>query len=259
MRRVAVKIAYLGEDFAGSQIQPGMRTVEGDVMSDLKRIGNLDDEIVNLKCASRTDRGVNALGNVVVFNTSFDDDAVLLKALNAVSKGVFYLSIADVNEEFNPRHANERVYRYMLPAEGLDAKTVRRCASLFEGTHDLVRFCKPDGRSTEIDMRSVKVRRSGDVFAIEFRAEYFLWNLIRRIVAAIASVGRGDSAMDEVKRALNGEEISFGIARADALTLVDVIYNDIEFNVPAASDAIALRAKDELFRLALKRTFFGSL
>jgi tRNA U38,U39,U40 pseudouridine synthase TruA len=30
-RRLAAKIAYLGEDFSGSQRQPGLRTVEGEV------------------------------------------------------------------------------------------------------------------------------------------------------------------------------------------------------------------------------------
>ncbi|MDR0198863.1 MAG: tRNA pseudouridine(38-40) synthase TruA, partial [Methanomassiliicoccaceae archaeon] len=180
MRRVAVKIAYLGDGFAGSQIQPGLRTVEGDVISDLKKISNLDDDRIDLRCASRTDRGVNALGNVAVFNTPFDDNFALLRALNAVSKDIFYRSIADVGGDFNPRHANERVYRYILPAAGMDPRRVRECAALFEGTHDLIRFCKHDGRPTVTDMRSVTVSEDGDVLVIEFRSEYFLWNQIRR-------------------------------------------------------------------------------
>ncbi|MDR0790988.1 MAG: tRNA pseudouridine(38-40) synthase TruA [Methanomassiliicoccaceae archaeon] len=258
MRRVAVKIAYLGEGFAGSQIQPDVRTVEGEVLSNLIMLTGLSEEDIDLRCASRTDRGVNALGNVVVFNITFDDDLVLLKALNAVSRGVFYRSVADVDRSFNPRHANERVYRYVLPPKGIDVALAERCAGLFEGEHDFVRFCKTDGKPTMMHMRSVKLRKNDDILVIEFRSEYFLWNLIRRIVAAISSVGRGDASLGDVERALNGENISFGIARPDALTLMDVVYDRIEFMAPAA-DMFDDRIEEELFSSSLKAAFFSSL
>jgi tRNA pseudouridine38-40 synthase len=256
MRRVAVKIAYLGELFAGSQIQPGERTVEGDVMKDLKKICTLDENAIDLKCASRTDRGVNALGNVIVFHTSFADNAALLKALNAVSDGVFYRAAADVDEKFNPRHANERIYRYILPKAGMKTNAVKKCASLFVGEHDFARFCKQDDRNTIMEMRSVSVDDLGDAFMIEFRADHFLWNQIRRITAAISSVGRGSSTLEEVKQALKLEEITFGIARSDALTLYDVVYNDIQFKNAAS---IGSRVAEGRFSASLKKMFYDSL
>jgi len=256
MRRVAVKIAYLGDEFAGSQIQPDMRTVEGEVLSSLMTIGGNEDD--NLKCASRTDKGVNALGNVIVFSTNFNDDAVLLKALNSVSRGVFYRSAATVGDDFNPRYANERIYRYILPAAGIDIRQAEQCAALFEGEHDFIRFCKPDDRETRMNMRSVKLSKMNDIIVMEFRSEHFLWNLIRRIVSAIAAVGRGYASLDDVRRALNGEPISFGIARPDALTLIDIVYENVEFVVPSA-EMFDARIEEELFRWSLRKTFFDSL
>jgi len=256
MKRVAVKIAYFGDEFAGSQIQPGLRTVEGDALTDLKKIGTLGDNAIDLKAASRTDRGVNAIGNVIVFNTAFDDNAALLKALNAVSKGVFYRSIADVGKGFNPRHAKERVYRYILPSFGMDADSVRECASLFVGTHDFARFCKHDDRNTVIDMRSVTVDEDIGIFILEFRSEYFLWNQIRRMVAAISSVGWGDSGIRDVERALRGRDVSFGVARPDALTLMDIVYDNVSF-VPAES--LGPRAGEKRFELILRNMFLDSL
>jgi len=258
MRRVAVKIAYLGDEFVGSQIQPGHRTVEGDVLSDIMKISGLGADDIGLRCASRTDRGVNALGNVVVFNTTFEDNVVLLKALNAVSGGVFYRSAASVNDDLNPRHATERIYRYILPATGMDVNAAKECASLFEGEHDLIRFCRPDGKPTVINMRSVKIEKDDEFLIIEFRSEYFLWNLIRRIVSAISSVGSGNSSIDDVKRALNGEPITFGIARADALTLVDVVYDHVEFVTPP-TDMFRSRTDEESLRQRIRRTLFDSL
>jgi len=255
MRRVAVKVAYLGEEFAGSQIQPDLKTVEGEVLSNLTSINNGEPD---MRCASRTDRGVNALGNVVVFNTDFDDDTVLLKALNAVSGGVFYRSVATVDENFNPRHASERIYRYILPVNEIDVDRAKQCASLFIGEHDFIRFCRSNDKDTKMNMRSVIVSRSDDVLVIEFRSEYFLWNQIRRIVAAISSVGKGDASVEDVEKALNGGPMSFGLARPDALTLIDVIYNDIEFVTPAA-DMFDAKVKEEMFRYSLKNAFFNSL
>jgi tRNA pseudouridine38-40 synthase len=256
MKRIAVKIAYLGDEFAGSQIQPDLRTVEGEVLSNLTAIKNCDEP--DMKCASRTDRGVNALGNVVVFNTDFNDNDVLLKALNAVSKGVCYRSAATVDKDFNPRHADERVYRYILPADGINVEKAKECASLFVGEHDFIRFCKADDKPTVMNMHSVTVNEGEEVLIIEFRSEYFLWNQIRRIASAISSVGRGEMSVDAVRDALNGRPISIGPARPDALTLIDVIYNDIEFITPAA-DLFSEKIKEELFVYSLRNEFFNSL
>lgn len=259
MRRVAVKIAYLGKDFSGLQIQPGFRTVVGDVLCDLDRIGGgKSQEWFDIKTAGRTDKGVNALDNVIVFNTEFEDNDDLLRALNSVSKSIFYKSSATVDVNFNPRHANARVYRYVLPSEGLDIAKVAECAQLFVGEHDFARFCKDDGKPTVTEIESISVEPSEGTIVLTFRAQYFLWNMIRKISAAVASVGRGQHTVDDVKAALNGEPINFGLARPDALTLTDVIYDYIEFREPERK-GYTDRVDEELFAGKLREEFFRSL
>lgn len=258
-RRVAVRIAYLGNDFSGSQYQPGLRTVLGDVASDLAETGGgRSEEWFDLKCASRTDAGVNALGNVIVFNTFFNDDAKLLKALNAVSGRIYYTAIATVDADFNPRFADERVYRYMLPAKGIDVGLARECAELFTGEHDFVRFCKANGKPTVLDMRSIEVSEEGGMLILVFRARYFLWNMIRKITAAISSVGAGDTPIERIGRALEGDDMVVKIVRPDALTLMEVRYDGIDFSVPAG-DLFTKRTDEEKFVLSLKNDFFSSL
>ena len=78
MRRVAVKIAYLGDEFNGSQIQPtddnpSIRTVAGEILKNLELVDHVPPEKIDLKFASRTDAGVSALGNVITFYTEFKD------------------------------------------------------------------------------------------------------------------------------------------------------------------------------------------
>lgn len=258
MIRTAVKIAYLGNDYSGSQIQPDHRTVEGDILSDLKIIMKIPSEEIDLKLASRTDKGVNALGNVAVFNSVIMDLDILLKALNAVSKNVFYRSIAIVNNDFNPRYADVRRYRYVLPARDKDVLLMKECAKLFVGEHDFKRFCRSEGKPTVAKIDSIDILVENDVIVMDFSARYYLWNQIRRITSAIASVGMGDCELSDVKDALEGKDVTFGLARPDGLTLTDVHYNNVEFTVPSA-DMFDNRIEEEMFMLRLKTLFFTSL
>ena len=259
MRRVAVRIAYLGKDFSGSQIQPGHRTVMGDIIADLERVsGGKEEEWFDLKAAGRTDKGVNALDNVVVFNTTFDDDCELLKALNSVSKRIFYRASTTVGEDFNPRYANSRTYRYVLPSKGIDFEKAKECSRLFIGEHDFIRFCKLDDKPTIIDLKSIEMETDGDRIILTFTSQFFLWNMIRKIVAAIACVGRGERTMDDVRNALNGKVINFGIARPDALTLTEVRYDYITFSEPGCR-YYGDRIDEETFADSIRDDFFRSL
>ena len=259
-RRVAVKIAYRGRDFSGSQVQPGLFTVMGEVARVLVETGDgRDEDWFDLKCSSRTDVGVNALGNVITFRTYFDDNAVMLKALNGATKSVHFRGAADVPDDFNVRYADTRVYRYVMPKGNMDMALVRECAMLFLGYHDFARFCKYDGKPTDMTLERIEVDEKEDTVEIAFESRYFLWNQIRRICSAVIRVGKGMAKLDDVKAALfDLKETNFGVARADALTLVDVKYEDIEFEYP---DVNTLRWKREAmkFDLSLEKAFVDEI
>ena len=258
MRRVAVRFAYLGEGFSGSQIQPGARTVEGEMRTALRKVCGLDDPDLDLRIASRTDKGVNALGNVAVFHTGIDDPDTLLRALNAVSDGVFYTAFAEVDGDFNPRHASSREYRYVLPSKDMDVDLARECAGLFVGEHDFARFCRPDGKPTVVTVDSIDVSTEGDTIVLTYRARYFLWNMVRRTAAAIRSVASGHSTLDDVRSALDGNDINFGIARADALTLTSVDYEGLTFTT-SHSHVLSEKVDECAFSSDLRRGFYTAL
>lgn len=249
----AVKLAYDGRAFMGSQRQPGERTVEGETIEALARIGAITSPAESrFRFASRTDRGVSALGNVAAFCTDFEQGA-LLRALNAASEDLFFFAWAEVPDSFTPRRARGRWYRYLLPAEGLDLGRVRECAALFEGRHDFKRFCKPDGRSTMKTVTSVEVRQQDGLLVVDLRAREFLRNMVRRTVAAMSEVGKGRASLEEVRAALNGEDTSFGLAPAEQLTLMDIEYafDFVMETPPTLSRKVAAYQLDARSRLAL--------
>ena len=66
MRRIMLTVAYDGTDFHGWQVQPGVRTVEGELNKCLSELLGTEIQVIG---ASRTDAGVHAMCNAAVFDT----------------------------------------------------------------------------------------------------------------------------------------------------------------------------------------------
>jgi len=185
------------------------------------------------RVASRTDRGVSALGNVMAFDTSFREGE-LLRALNANSETVHFLAKANVPPTFSPRRAWRRWYRYLLPDQGLDVELMGEAALLFEGRHDFRSFCKKEGRSTVRTVESVRLTKRSGMVVVDVKAREFLWNMVRRMVAALESVGVKETSLREISRGLEGEQIQAGLAPPENLFLMEVEYR-FPFNAECPS------------------------
>src|SRR5438132_8052923 len=112
--RIALKIAYDGRSFFGYQRQPDRRTVEGECIAALRSAKIIrDPKEAFFRSASRTDRGVSAVGNVIAFNTSLSAGAAI-GAFNDRVRNVWGWAATEVADSFHPRHALERWYRYHL-------------------------------------------------------------------------------------------------------------------------------------------------
>ncbi len=258
MTDLAVRIAYRGEGFSGSQIQPGLVTVEGTLLASIERVTGLAPDDIDLKLASRTDKGVNATGNVAAFESGGADPAPLLKALNSIYGGVLCTAYARVDDSFLPRHADMRTYEYVMKSDGMDVGLAEQCMALFEGEHDFSGFCKSEGKGTVIDMKEASVREEGDVLVLTFRADHFLWNMIRRIASTVSRVASGRIDISRVEVGLSGGWSNFGLAPAEGLTLTDVFYDGVEF-IPSPDPALRVRRADGLYRAHLSDRFYRGL
>lgn len=225
--RLALKIGYDGTRFSGSQVQPSVRTVHGELASALREMGHDDPEI---RWAGRTDAGVSAAGNVAVFDTPLAP-ASLLPGLSFRMKDAWAWASAEVAREFEPRHATRRRYRYFLrtatPAEQL-ADAMR----LFVGTHDFTGFCKlePDVEPVRTVL-STNATRDGPYVILDVVGGSFLWNQVRRMVSAAERVADGRVPAKQVEEILaRGTPADLGTAPPEPLVLLDVEYAGILFH-----------------------------
>jgi tRNA pseudouridine38-40 synthase len=224
--RLGLKVYYDGRAFYGSQVQPDKRTVEGEL---LKALGKLGIEVKNFQGAARTDRGVSALGNVYAFDA---ERKPLPRALNSVlPSDLRALAVMEAPAEFNPRRdALEKVYKYFLYDRGYDLEEIRRAAKLFEGEHSFHNFCKLEkGRNPVRCLKKIEVAEHGGVIVLTFLGQSFLWQMVRRLVTALRGAGEGRVSLEELRECLQGScKRKFPPSPPEQLMLWSVRY-DFEF------------------------------
>jgi tRNA pseudouridine38-40 synthase len=180
-RRIALKFAYDGSKFFGFQRQPEKLTVEGSLVNALLKVGAIQSSReCGYRSSSRTDRGVSALGNIISFRTQFACRDVC-SAVNSEMEDVWAYSAVEVPDAFNPRHARQRWYRYYLARSGQDLALMQETASRFVGIHDFSGYARKDRRNPMRKIDSIEISDAGMFYSMDFKAESFLWNMVRRI------------------------------------------------------------------------------
>jgi tRNA pseudouridine38-40 synthase len=204
--RFRATVEYDGTEFAGFQAQPASRTVQGELEAALARLsGGIRQPVMG---AGRTDAGVHATGQVIAFTYPGTlSAAALMEALNGMlPPDVAISGLRRAPAGFNPRYAARyREYRYTIwngprsplrertslwVRSELDVTAMAEAATAFEGRHDFSPFGGADPQPVRTVHR-LRVRRQGSVVTIDVRADAFLRGMVRRIVAALLAVGRG--------------------------------------------------------------------
>jgi tRNA pseudouridine38-40 synthase len=227
----AVKFAYDGRGFHGYARQPKLKTIEGEIIKSLIKHGFVEDtEQSCFRSASRTDKGVSALGNVVVFNADSSKTRIL-QALSDDFTDIIFYGITNVEPDFFPRYAKQRSYRYYLKKDKLDAELAITAASSFTGEHNFSNFARVEEFKNPVRIiNNIIVTEEDEFLIIDFYAQTFLWHQIRRTVSAIERVGRNELEKERIMDALNNpdKKVDFGLAPAEPLILKDIMY-DFEF------------------------------
>jgi len=231
--RVALKFAYDGRNFHGFARQPNLKTVEGELIQNLIQHGLIEDATeARFRSASRTDAGVSALGNVVAFNTKSSKEQVFRKLTSSVTDAdILLYGMKVVESDFYPRYAKWRIYRYYLNKNNLELDEILSVASIFIGEHNFGNFARIETSKDPVrTIDNIVLTEENDFFIIDFYAQTFLWNQVRRVVSAIVKVGIGKLTKKQITDALDNpdKKVALGLARPEPLILKDVIY-DFEF------------------------------
>ncbi|HEY4753935.1 MAG TPA: tRNA pseudouridine synthase A, partial [Candidatus Limnocylindrales bacterium] len=175
--RFRATVEYDGTDFAGFQLQPNARTVQGELEAVLARLNG--GERVAVDGAGRTDAGVHATGQVIAFTyTGRVPGPELQRAVNAqLPRDVAIRDLRRAPDGFHPRYAARyREYRYTVwngprsplrerTALGvrvpLDVAAMASAGPVLEGRHDFSSFGAADSRSPVRTVHTVRVRKEG--------------------------------------------------------------------------------------------------
>jgi len=239
-------IEYDGTAFAGSQVQPNARTVQGELEDALNR---LIGERTRVHLAGRTDAGVHATGQVVAFCYPRELPRggglpELRRRLNAaLPPDLAVRSLRPAPRGFDPRReARWRVYRYRILMNGasrplerhrtleiddrLDVESMRIAAARMVGERDFAALGSHVHGRTVRDLAEVRVTRRGELVELRVTANAFLRRMVRSMVALLIEVGRGRLDPYEVERLLagGGRALHGRAAPARGLTLERVIY-----------------------------------
>ncbi len=230
--RIAFRLAYDGSRYFGYVRQLGKTTVEGELLKSFRRCG-LYSELRRswYRVAARTDRGVSALGQVVALETLKEPD---LEEINSnLPDDIVVLDAIEVNDEFDPRTQTvSKQYRYVCEKQqDFDVEKAKGAAKLLEGLHNFKFFCKREaGRPLVAELAYAGVQE-GEYLKFDFIAQVFLRQQVRRMAAAILSVGTGKIDLEDIKNAIEGRaKHSFSPAPPEGLFLVRTKYKRIVFS-----------------------------
>ena len=245
-RNLRLEVQYDGTGYHGWQIQPRLRTIQGELTRTLESIVR---EQVHVCGSGRTDAGAHALAQICHFHTTSRlDVSSLWKALNSrLPATIRVTGIETVAADFHARHhARTKHYRYRTlntawcpPFEypyvqhfyrRLDYEKLNCAAELVVGRRDFSAFCDADSQA------KCKIRKvTSSLFVFDTRrklleynvcADGFLHHMVRNLVGTFLEVGRGKLPVEAIPAILESRDRSRAgpTAPAKGLFLVRVGY-----------------------------------
>ena len=234
------RIGYLGDAFHGSQIQPDVRTVQGELIRVFRSLkwltGPKEEQLLVL--SSRTDAGVHVRinGGIVDLDRTLWEALSPRKMIRAVDdrldRNIAFLTVEEVESTFNPRMALHRTYRYRLEAMEFWIEPQKedfcRWLDLFVGTYDARNFARlEEGKNPMRTVLETKPWMDGDrLIGFEVTGEAFLWNQVRRMANALFRLAVGELEENDIQQAIEHPmvPVDFGVAPPEWLVLWGVAW-----------------------------------
>ena len=223
------RLFYLGDHYHGSQHQPGLRTVQGELIRAISKWSGESHSPQTVHLSGRTDRGVHSLGQLALITT---DRKISIEGINKhLPEDIVLWAKIIAPEDFKPRSSVlMRHYRYFLDDswKTIDLKNIRKAIHLLLGSNDFQFLSKPDERrNTVTTVLNMAIAEFSGVFFLDVFGTSFLWKFVRKVVTLLTEIGQGKKKPDVVLEVLKGSRRTFrgGIEPAppENLVLVETI------------------------------------
>lgn len=238
-------LRYDGRNYYGWQRLRDKPTLQGATESALEQALG---QRVAVAAAGRTDRGAHAEGQVISFRLSKHLPADELADMLAqhLADDIQLIEADNVPLTFHARtSAVAKVYQYRIVStakishqqEGrvwhlpkrLDVGKMQEAARRLVGQQDFASFATKSRFAkgpTLRDLQEATVNQGDDALVLQFRADSFLYHMVRNMVRALAKVGEGRFGPERISEILAAKDraASPGSAPASGLYLMRVIY-----------------------------------
>jgi len=249
-RNFKLTLAYDGHDFAGWQVQPDRKTIQGTLVSVIEQITG---EKTLPQGSGRTDAGVHALAQVA--SVAIESPIPLKnfrKAMNdLLPEAIRVLNVEEVVDEFHARKsARAKTYKYRIfrgeicppflaryvyhHPYPLNEEAMIEAAGIVVGEHDFTSFAAvdPEARKEALEVNNIRTvycskwQREGEELTYSIRGNGFLHHMVRNLVGTFLMIGKGNLSDKDLKRIVELRDRSAAAATAPAsgLVLVSVEY-----------------------------------
>ena len=223
-----LRVAYDGGAYAGWQVQPTLKTVQGELRTRLRLMLRCPE--LKIYGCSRTDAGVHALDQQVSFTAStlaeFTPEHLVAKLNRWLPDDIVVLSAAVREPGFNARlHNAGKAYTYcMSPGRKvnplfarfvwrtprpLDVDAMRAAATHLVGEHDFASFAANSGQEIESTVRTVyrlELLEDRGLLFLNAVGESFLYKMVRALAGFLVHVGAGHAAPEDAVRVLQAKD-----------------------------------------------------
>jgi tRNA pseudouridine38-40 synthase len=218
-----MELSYHGADFAGWQIQPNERTVQGELMDKVSTLLNEEIEVVG---AGRTDAGVHASKMIAHFDSEkelSDLDHLTFRLNRFLDNDVAIRRIFPVKSDAHARFsAVSRSYVYQISTvnnpfvrglawtitKELDIESMNRAAALLVGEKDFGAFARSgsDVNHHICNLTKALWGRNDEELVFHISANRFLRNMVRAIVGTLVDVGLGKCTEAQFNEIINSKD-----------------------------------------------------
>ena len=224
MARKLLKIAYLGTNYCGWQVQPNGISVQTTLQDALEKVLKHRPNVCG---CSRTDSGVHAKEFYCHFDTELNiPDSGMVMGLNSVLPfDISALDCETVADDFHARYnAKGKTYKYeiyfdKIPDPFLNGRALRlkkepdidkanEFCSLLIGKHNFASFSSAN-RTVEDTVRTVSscsVTKNGNRWTFTVTADGFLYNMVRIMAGSMLFYAEGKITKEDVLSAFEKEQ-----------------------------------------------------